>query len=75
MLLPIKGNAPVVNENPTQIASPLVGKGTDIDVMDFVYQSGTSIDVTDLVGSMSEIMTLIDSEIERVEKQTKKATA
>lgn len=64
-----------VDENPTQIAdvetvveregslSPL---GTDIDVTDFIYQSGTSVTVSDL-GDIDDIATLIDEEIERVE--------
>ncbi|MGX1195847.1 hypothetical protein [Metabacillus sp. SLBN-84] len=40
-------------------------KSADIDMADFVYQSSTSIAVSDL-GDMSDIADLIDQEIERV---------
>jgi hypothetical protein len=39
--------------------------GTDINISDFVYQSGTSITMGDL-GDIDDITSLIDKEIERV---------
>ncbi|WP_078598680.1 hypothetical protein [Evansella clarkii] len=63
-----------IDENPTQIADvktvveregALSQRGTDIDVTDFLYRSGTSIEVSDL-GDIDDISSLIDKEIERV---------
>lgn len=45
--------------------------GTDINVSDFVYQSGTSISMSDL-GDIDDITSLIDKEIERVEAKNDK---
>jgi hypothetical protein len=63
-----------VDENPMQIVDveTIVEKegvnarlGTDINVSDFVYQSGTSVAMSDL-GDIDDITDLIDKEIERV---------
>lgn len=64
-----------VDENPTQIADvqtvveregSLARCGTEIDVTDFIYQSSTSVTVSDL-GDIDDIADMIDAEIERVE--------
>ncbi|MGX1266740.1 hypothetical protein RKD55_004684 [Rossellomorea marisflavi] len=63
-----------VDDDPTQIVDVItvVEKegtkarlGTDINISDFVYQSGTSIVMSDL-GDIEDITDLIDREIERV---------
>lgn len=64
----------LVDENPTQITEvetvveregSRARRGTEIDVADFVYQSGTSIAMSDL-GNIEDIASMIDREIERV---------
>lgn len=76
-----KDNAPIlVDDNPIQIADvktvveqegTLARRGTDIDVMDFMHQSGTSIQMGDLIDT-ADIISLIDEEIERMDRQTAK---